>query len=181
VVVTSLLLPLTLPGWVKLLMGAELHIPFLHMVRMLATVIFVPLVLAVATRRVAPFLLGTLNRLQFPISLGLFLGISLGIFSSYSDFLLANAGEVAVAVGLAFVLAFLYSGLGLLVARLARGRAEGLTGATCLTFVNNVLIVVFSFRFFDPQAPLLSAMYMLPFFVMLIPLRRVRGSGAVER
>jgi bile acid:Na+ symporter, BASS family len=181
VVVTSLLVPLTLPGWVKLLMGAELHIPFLHMARMLAMVIFVPLVLAAATRRVFPNALEAVNRLQFPISVMLFLSISLGIFSSCSDFLRANAGEVAVAVALSCVLAVLYSGLGLVVARLARGRADGLTGAVCLTFVNNVLIVVFSFRFFDPQAPLLAAMYMLPFFAMLIPLRWVRGSATAGR
>jgi BASS family bile acid:Na+ symporter len=171
VVVTSLLVPLTLPAWVKLLMGAELQIPFLHMVRMLAMVIFIPMLAVVVTRRVVPGLVDRLNRKQFPISLVLFLAISLGIFSSYSDFLKAHLHEVAVAAGLAFLLALAYSGLGIACARLVGRWVDGLTAAVSLTFVNNVLIVVFSFRFFDPQAPLLAAMYMLPFFAMVVPLR----------
>ncbi len=141
VVLTSLLVPLSLPGWVKLLM--------------------------------APRLVDGFNRRQFPIAIGLFLGISLGIFSSYSDFILGHMHEVLISVGLAFLLAFLYMGVGLMTARLASDLAERLTGAVCLTIINNVLIVVFSFQFFDPQAPLLAAMYMLPFFAMIIPLRRL--------
>ena len=174
VVVTSLLVPLTLPAWVRVLMGAELQIPFLHMVRMLAMVIFIPMLAVLVTRRVAPGLVERVNRRQFPISLGLFLAISLGIFSSYSDFLKAHMHEVVVAAALAFLLAFAYSGLGMVCARAAGRGLDGLTGAVSLTFVNNVLIVVFSFRFFDPQAPLLAAMYILPFFAMVIPLRWIR-------
>ena len=37
--------------------------------------------------------------------------------------------------------------------------------------LNNVLVIVFSSEFFGPVEPLVAAMYMIPFFVIVIPLR----------
>jgi BASS family bile acid:Na+ symporter len=173
VVVTSLLVPVTLPAWVALLMGEEMQIPFFHMVRMLAAVIFIPLGAMWVARRWLPGLPSQLNRVQFPLSLALFFSITLGIFSSYSDFVKSHWDQVLVATGVAFLLAFASAGLAMVVGKLTRDRLSSLTGAVNLTFVNSVLVVVFSFRFFDVQSPLLAVMYMLPFFVMVVPLRRL--------
>ena len=46
-----------------------------------------------------------------------------------------------------------------------------LAGAVMLGNINNVLVVVFSSQFFGPVEPLVAAMYMIPFFVIVIPLR----------
>jgi len=40
--------------------------------------------------------------------------------------------------------------------------------------LNNVLVIVFSSEFFGPIEPLVAAMYMAPFFVIVIPLRYYR-------
>jgi BASS family bile acid:Na+ symporter len=37
--------------------------------------------------------------------------------------------------------------------------------------INNVLVIVFASEFFGPVEPLVAAMYMIPFFVIVIPLR----------
>lgn len=40
--------------------------------------------------------------------------------------------------------------------------------------INNVLVIVFSSEFFGPVEPLVAAIYMIPFFVIVIPLRYYR-------
>ena len=171
VVLSSLMVPLTLPAWVKLLMGTELHIPLLHMVRMLALVIFLPLVMAMGLRRLWPGLVTVLTRAQYAVSLCLFLVINLGIFAAYSEFLLSRPGEVLWALLVACALAAIAPVMAEGFARTAPKVLDKLTGAVCLTFVNNVLIVVFSFEFFDAQAPMVAALYMVPFFAMVVPIR----------
>jgi BASS family bile acid:Na+ symporter len=70
----------------------------------------------------------------------------------------------------AFVLAAIYCVVGILFFR--RGRVENqLAGAFMLGNINNVLVIVFSSEFFGPLEPLVAAMYMIPFFVIVIPLR----------
>ena len=49
-----------------------------------------------------------------------------------------------------------------------------MAGAVMLGNVNNVLVIVFSSEFFGPVEPLVAAMYMIPFFVIVIPLRYYR-------
>lgn len=171
VVVTSVIVPLSLPGLVSLLMGQELEIPFAHMARMLAMVVFAPLALAYLAKRYAPVVLTVADRAGFWISLGLFFCINLGVFAPYSDFLKSQAGDVAVALVISCLLAWSLLGLAVLAGWISGGRLEPLTGAVGLTFVNNVLVIVFSARFFGPLCPLLAAVYMLPFFAQVLPLR----------
>lgn len=40
--------------------------------------------------------------------------------------------------------------------------------------MNNVLVIVFSSQFFGPIEPMVAAMYMIPFFAVVIPLRYYR-------
>jgi len=40
--------------------------------------------------------------------------------------------------------------------------------------VNNVLVLVFAAEFFGPREPTLAAMYMVPFFGLIFPLRVYR-------
>ena len=49
-----------------------------------------------------------------------------------------------------------------------------LAGAVMLGNLNNVLVIVFSSEFFGPVEPMVAAMYMIPFFALVIPLRYYR-------
>jgi predicted Na+-dependent transporter len=171
VVVTSLLVPLTLPAMTHVLTATELAIPYWPMVRMLLLVMFVPLLLALTLRRFWPAMLPHLERVQFPLVLVLFLVINLGVFANYADFLRTHLGEVALILLMCCLLTLVFAGSGFLLGRLSGGRLSGLDGAVLMTYVNNVLIVVFSARFFGVIETLTASVYLLPLYVMLLPIR----------
>ena len=170
-VISSLLVPLSLPALVQMLAGAEFDIPYWHMTSMLLQVIFIPLAVALLVKLFMPRLLELLNKVRYATSVTLFCVINLGVFSTYAEFIAAHQEQVAYTALAAFLLAGLYIAWGLALGLLSGRRLNGLTGAVGMTYINNVLIVVFAARFFGPEAPLLAAAYLLPYFFMIIPLR----------
>lgn len=178
VVATSLLVPFTLPALVKLLMGQEIDIPFSHMARMLVIIILVPFIAAALIRRFWPALVRTVARFQFPLSLSCFFVINMAVFANYSGFLGEHRVKLLGALAAACLLAVVYCAVGYLAGRLAGARVGGLTGAVDMAFINNVLIIVFASQFFGPETPLVAAMYMIPYFVLVPVLRRVAGGAA---
>ncbi|MCB2191589.1 MAG: hypothetical protein KQI62_08490 [Deltaproteobacteria bacterium] len=172
-VLTSVVVPLTLPALVKLLAGAEINIPFTHMARMLAQVILVPLVLAWLTLRFIPALADALGKVQFALVLASFFFINLGVFASFSTFFFSQAEQVLAAAGIACGLAVLYLGVVWIAGPISGWRMDLISCGSGLIFINNVLIVVFAANFFGPRNPLLAALYLLPLYVMLLPLRVV--------
>ena len=81
-VVTTLLLPATLPLVVKVLIGRELHFNLLGLAGLLAAMIFVPFVSAWGCRRVSVEADGLGGCALLPISLVLFAALNLGAFWS---------------------------------------------------------------------------------------------------
>ena len=174
VVASSVLAPLVIPFLVQVLMGAEVKMPYGVLMRSLMFILFIPMGLAFVTRLLAPKLVSVLGKVQYPLNLALFFTINLGVFAKYANFLLNQGDKVLLTVTMAFVLALAYVLGGFYLARFSR-HLEGLTGAVGMTYINNVMIVVFSADFFGPESPLLSALYMIPVFIMLVPLRRLSG------
>jgi BASS family bile acid:Na+ symporter len=170
VVVSSLLAPLSLPALVSLFVGQTIKISFLAMVKILAMVVFLPAVAVILLRHLYPSSLGKLERVQFPVSLSTFACINLGVFAKYSSFFLKSPVVVGETILVAFVLSVIYHMVGLLVTW-AKKREDRLAGAVSFAYMNNVLVVVFSSQFFGPLSPTLAALYMLPFFTMIVPAR----------
>jgi BASS family bile acid:Na+ symporter len=52
-----------------------------------------------------------------------------------------------------------------------RERAERPAAGVGFAAMNNVLVIVFASRFFGPLSPTLAAMYMFPFFTMIVPVK----------
>lgn len=180
VIITSFLVPFTAPAFIKLLFGQEWEIPFLAMTRMLALIIFTPILAVLVGRLTVPGLLKALDRRGYPLFCVAFVTANMGIFASYSQFIRDQAGQIGVALIIALAFTAVSLGLGLVSGALSRGRLDGLSGALSLALPNNGLVVVFAWRFFEPQAPLLAAIHILPFLLTLIPLRylaRRRGGG----
>ena len=75
---------------VKILAGADVTIPLVLMARILALVIFVPIIAVLFMRRFFPGVLAALDVRRFPISLMAFGIINLGVFSQYSSFFYQN-------------------------------------------------------------------------------------------
>jgi bile acid:Na+ symporter, BASS family len=174
VIVSSLLVPFTLPILVKLLFAQSMEISLPAMIRMLLMVVFVPLVVAEGVRRSSQATADWLLRHQFPISLCLFAVTNLGIFSRYSDFFYQRPQAIAVATLVACILGALYFLAGLLVAW-GRPLEDQLAAVIGLGIMNNVLVIVFSSQFFGPLEPTVAAMYLIPFFGLLLPLRAYRS------
>jgi bile acid:Na+ symporter, BASS family len=170
VVVTSLIVPISLPCMVKVLAGAEILIPLDIMVRLLAIVVFIPIVAVLLVKRFAAGIIDTLVAGRFPISLVLFALINFGVFSKYSSFFFQQPRQLLVSVGVAYALGVIYYVAGFLITP-GWGLSQRVATAVSLGVMNNVLVIVFSSRFFGPLSPTLAAMYMFPFFTMIVPLR----------
>lgn len=170
VVVTSLLIPFTLPALIKVLLGQSVEISLTAMIRMLALVIFIPILIAESLRKLAPRSLPIIMNVRFPLSLILFTIVNLGIFSRYADFFYREPITIMTAATTAIVLSILYCAVGILC-MIKKSVDNQLAGAITLGNMNNVLIIVFASRFFGPLEPTVAAIYILPFFGLLIPLR----------
>ncbi len=174
VVCSSLLVPFTLPPMVDILCGRSMDLSVWAMMRLLLLVVFVPVLLAQIMRKFSLNLVELLRQHQFPISLFLFAVTNLGIFSKYSNFFYQEPMTIVLATVVAFVLAFLYLVAGLLLSW-GRPVEDQVAAVICLGIMNNVLVIVFSSQFFTPIEPTVAAMYMIPFFALIVPLRAYRS------
>jgi bile acid:Na+ symporter, BASS family len=170
VVVTSVLAPLAIPTVVKVVAGKAIAISFLPMLGQLATVIFVPIIVVEFIRYMTPRLVKPIQRIQFPLSVLMFVFINLGVFYRYSHFFRKDPSVIFAALVVVFVLEALYGVVGILFFS-GQPIREQLAGAVMMANINNVLVIVFSSRFFGPVEPLVAAMYSIPFFIIVIPLR----------
>ena len=174
VVLSSLLVPFTLPPLVDLLFSKTMDISLFSMMRLLFMVIFVPVVVAEILKKVSRPLVEGLIRKQYYISLALFTVTNLGIFSRYSEFFFQEPVTLLTATAVAFILGGLYLLVGLLLAY-GRPVEDQVATVICLGAMNNVLVIVFSSEFFTPLEPTVAAMYMIPFFGLILPLRAYKG------
>jgi bile acid:Na+ symporter, BASS family len=172
VIITSLAVPFSLPCLVKMLAGAEISIPLDLMIRLLALVIFVPMGAVLVLRRMLPQVLEKIAERQYPVSLLLFGLINLGVFSKYSSFFFDRPGQLLISIAVAYVLSVIYYLTGLILIP-TRQPSQRLAAGLSLALMNNVLVIVFSSRFFGPLSPTLAAMYMFPFFTMLVPVKLI--------
>ncbi|MBF0552084.1 MAG: bile acid:sodium symporter [Deltaproteobacteria bacterium] len=173
VIITSPLTPFTLPCLVKLVSSQSIDIPFAGMIKMLGLVIFIPIMAVEVLRRVAPVIPTKIIRRRYPVSLAIFAVINLGVFSRYSDFLLRQPATLLTATLVGLALAGLY-----VVAVIPFfGKlpvADQLAAVISFGNMNNVLVIVFAAKFFGPLEPTVAAMYLIPFFGLILPLRAYR-------
>jgi BASS family bile acid:Na+ symporter len=170
VVITSFAVPFTLPALVKVLLEQEMAISLLNMMRMLLLVVVVPVIIVETLKRLWPKLIAGIMKRRYPISLAVFASINLAVFSKYSLFFHKHPDIIIEATLAAVVLGGIYLAAGLLV--LFRSPVQNQLAAVISTGnINNVLVLVFAAEFFGPLEPTLAAMYMVPFFGLIFPLR----------
>ncbi|MFB0507916.1 MAG: bile acid:sodium symporter family protein [Thermodesulfobacteriota bacterium] len=172
VVLSSLLVPFTLPLMVTYLVKEEIEISLLAMVRLLALIVFIPIGAREISKRYMPRLIEWGEKAQYPVSLGLIACTMLAVFGKYSPFFFREPGQIFIAIAVAFLLSALYMAIGSIILY-GRSRENQLAGGISMAFLNNILVLVFSSHFFGPTAATLAAMYILPFFAMIIPIRLV--------
>ena len=170
VVASSLLVPFTLPPIVDLLFGKSMEMSLLSMIRLLSLVVFIPVILAEILKRLSKGITGALVKYQYHLALMMFAITNMGIFSKYSEFFYLKPMTVGAALLASIILGALYLVAGFLLSW-GRPVEDQLAAVICLGIMNNVLVIVFSSQFFTPLEPTVAAMYMIPFFALIIPLR----------
>jgi BASS family bile acid:Na+ symporter len=168
-VVTTLVLPLTLPLIVKVLVGRDIHFDLFGLARFMMTLIFVPLVASLVFRRWLPRASDWLEEHSYLISLILFAAMNLGAFGLYSPFLRAHQQQVVVSVLVGSGLGALMAGTGLILFK-SSPPLERVAAAGALGWINNVLVIVLGNYFNDPLTSVVAALYLIPYYVLIIPL-----------
>jgi BASS family bile acid:Na+ symporter len=169
-VITSILVPVTLPVLIQVIAAKHAQISLLAMIRLLLLVIFVPILMVEGLRRVTPHLLQQVIKVRFPVSLIFFAIINLGVFCQYSVLFRTEPVIIITASAVAVVLSVINCVVG--ISFFLKGPVENqLAGAVMMGNMNNVLIIVFSWAFFGATEALVAAMYIIPFFALVMPLR----------
>lgn len=170
VTASSILVPFTLPVLVRTLADQTLVISLPAMVRLLAQVIFAPLLAAEVLRFLSSRTAERISRNHYALSLILCVVIILGVVSRYADFFYRKPSVILEAVLVAVVLAVFSFAAGAL-ASLRQPLADRLSIVISFGIINNILVVVFSSEFFGPIEPLVAMVYTVPFFCSIVFLR----------
>ncbi len=166
---TTLLLPLTLPLIVKVLVGREMHFDLFSLTRFMTTLIFVPLIVSLFFRRWLPRASDWVEEHSYTISLVLFAAMNLGAFGLYAPFLREHQDQVVVSVLVGSGLGALMASTGLILFK-SSPPAERVAAAGALGWINNVLVIVLGSYFNDPLTSVVAALYLIPYYVLIIPL-----------
>lgn len=172
-VVTTLLLPLTLPLLVTILAGRQMQFDPLGLIGFMALIIFVPLIASVFFRRVLPRLSDWLDARSYPISLVLLAAMNLGAMGLYAPFLKAQLADALVSVMIGSGLAAVLASAGVILFWFASPPERAAAGGA-LGWINNVLVIVLGQYFNEPLISVLAAFYMVPYYILIIPLGYVR-------
>jgi BASS family bile acid:Na+ symporter len=169
---TTLILPLTLPLVVKVLVGREMHFDLFSLARFMMTLIFVPLLASLFSRRWLSRTSEWVEQHSYPISLVLFAAMNLGAFGLYAPFLREHHSQVAVAVLMGSGLGGLMASTGLILFW-SSPPTERVAAAGALGWINNVLVIVLGSYFNDPLTSVVAALYLIPYYVLIIPLNHL--------
>jgi len=172
-VTTSLLAPFTIPLIIYVFLGAEVSVSFWSMFVDLATIIFIPFVLAQLVSRFLQPVIGPITPAITPLSL-LFLGLLItGVIGqqvlALAGFSLAVITPSLLGV-LALLLVFHLVGFWLVFWRTV---ADRVTISVCLTYMNFSLAIYLASEFFaDPAVTLTLVVAIIP-WVLLLPVFRL--------
>ncbi len=181
IMVTSLAVPLVLPVLVYSLFKTQFSIPFLNMVILLSTALFIPLASGWATKRYAPKIAKVIEERSLPASLIVIVLINLGMFAKFSNYFFEDPLFVLAITGLAFALFGIYGLLGYAVDAIFLSnnvgtknekKNERLSAFISMSYVNNILVAVFAQQFFDSQVAALAAFYNIPYYIGILILAR---------
>ena len=176
IILTSIAVPFILPSLVFLLVDvSKFEIPVENMMILLAEALFLPLFASWFTKRKAPNLAKKIEEKSFLFSLILISFINFGIFAKYSNYFFSQYTLVITMTVAAFVLYFVYGLIGYLSAFLLgkKDKSFRIAAFVIMSYVNNILVVVFASKFFGSEIAALAAFYNLSYYSMIIPMKKI--------
>ena len=176
IILTSIAVPFILPSLVFLLVDvSKFEIPVENMMILLAEALFLPLFAGWFTKRKAPKLAKKIEEKSFILSLILISFINFGIFAKYSDYFFSQYSFVISMTVAAFALYIIYGTIGYLSAFFLEKRDKSfrIAAFVIMSYVNNILVVVFASKFFGSEIAALAAFYNLSYYSMIIPMKKI--------
>jgi BASS family bile acid:Na+ symporter len=176
IILTSIAVPFILPSLVFLLVDvSKFEIPVENMMILLAEALFLPLFASWFTKRKASKLAKKIEEKSFILSLILISFINFGIFAKYSNYFFSQYTFVITMTVAAFALYFVYGLIGYLSAFLLEKKDKSfrIAAFVIMSYVNNILVVVFASKFFGSEIAALAAFYNLSYYSMIIPMKKI--------
>ena len=170
ITMTSLAVPFVLPGLVKALEGSDFHVPIGEMVLLLAVALFVPLAAGWLAKKFVPSASAFADKHSFPLSIIFIVLINFGMFARFSGYFYDSQVFVLQTIATAFLCFGAYCLLGYFTSPTKQDRTAGLIS---MAYINNVLVAVFALQFFGAQVAALAAFYNIPYYVGIIPIKKI--------
>ena len=179
IISTSIAVPFILPTLVYVLFRTTFSIPILDMMLLLTSALFVPLALGLTIKRYSPKLASVAEKHSLSASIVLMALINFAMFANYSTYFITNQILVLEITLISFLLYGAYGLLGYLFVILASKKTatdERIAGFIAMTYINNILVVVFAQQFFGTEVAALSAFYNIPYYVGILILKKWSSS-----
>ena len=176
IILKSIIVTFILPSLVFLLVDvSKFEIPVENMMILLAEALFLPLFAGWFTKRKAPNMAKKIEEKSFILSLILISFINFGIFAKYSNYFFSQYSFVISMTVAAFTLYFIYGIIGYLSAFFLekKDKSFGIAAFVIMSYVNNILVVVFASKFFGSEIAALAAFYNLSYYSMIIPMKKI--------
>ncbi|MGB8153343.1 MAG: arsenic resistance protein, partial [Nitrososphaeraceae archaeon] len=160
IISTSIAVPFVLPTLVYVLFRTTFSIPILDMMLLLTSALFIPLALGLTIKRYSPKLASVADKYSLSASIVLMALINFAMFANYSTYFITNQILVLEITLISFLLYGAYGLLGYLFVILASKKSatdERIAGFIAMTYINNILVVVFAQQFFGSEVAALSA------------------------
>ena len=170
VAATSLMAPLTLPILVKILGGSDLHVSPLSLGFSLSTFIVLPMIMAELFRRFFQTYIAPLVIYRGRINVGLFALTNFTIFANNSVAISESSANIGTCFIVACVAALIFVTAGFISA-LPFPAKQRTSAMLAFAMTNNILVIVLSGSYFGSNELLVAAMYTVPFFLVILPIR----------
>lgn len=179
IISTSIAVPFVLPTLVYVLFRTTFSIPILDMMLLLTSALFIPLALGLTIKRYSPKLASVAEKYSLSASIVLMALINFAMFANYSTYFITNQILVLEITLISFLLYGAYGLLGYLFVILASKKSatdERIAGFIAMTYINNILVVVFAQQFFGSEVAALSAFYNIPYYIGILILKKWSSS-----
>lgn len=160
-IVTSLLVPFTLPLMVDMVHGVTLDYDLLSLGLFLAMIIFIPLIASFVLRGVSPRLLDRVNGVTYPLSLIVIAAVNFGALGRYVPYLQANLDQLVIALVTVLLMTVTMAAIGWWTIP-GKGWENRMASAGSQLWINNVMLIALAVHLDDPIAAILGVLYFLP-------------------
>ena len=180
IIITSIAVPFVLPSVVYAFAHTQFEIPLLYMIFLLSIALFTPLAAGWLTKKFFPAGSRFADNNSFPLSLLFIVLINWGIFAKFADFFYSEQTFLLQTITTAFLCYAAYCLVGY-VGMMGNSRQEKRAGLIAMSYVNNVLVVVFAFQFFGSHVAALAALYNIPYYIGIIVIKKTNIASRRSR